>query len=107
MRKAKAARKSSFRADHYNDLTESANLYEKALHQGTKRKKRHRETKVIFVSSGGARGGARGPRPPFISRPNLARRDEKKLFGDRYSLLMTGLPDPPVSRSGPSAGFCN
>ena len=36
---------------------------ERPTHQGTKRKKRHRETKVIIVSSGGARGGPGGPAP--------------------------------------------
>ena len=55
-------------------------VFEKALHQGTKRKKRHRETKVIFVSSGGTRGGARGARPSFISTPNLSPKGRKKVF---------------------------
>ena len=79
MRKAKAARKVLFARITTITCLKAQTVFEKALHQGTKRKKRHRETKVIFVSSGGARGGARAPSPLYFYT-NLSLKGRKKGF---------------------------
>ena len=80
-------------------------VFEKALHQGTERKKGIEKQKLYLfpVAEPGEGPGASSPLYFYTKlKPEGAK---KSSFGDRYPLLMTGLPDPPVSRSGSSAGF--
>ena len=55
-------------------------VFEKALHQGTKRKKKASRNKSYICFQWRSQGRARGPRPAFISTPNLGPKGRKKVF---------------------------
>ena len=65
---------------------------------------------LVYIISGGSRGGARGTRPPPVMfRPNWGPRGRKKFFWDRASpclrIWMTAHPPPPIIwRSGCTTG---